>query len=296
VKVKIWFSETRPQFLLLSVVLIFLGTSIAWYEGSLSLSLALLAFAGLLLLHISVNTLNDYFDYRSGIDLEVKRTPFTGGSGILPAGLLAPTSVYRFGILCFLFAIPIGIYFLIRTGLPLLPILIVAAICVLFYTTHLARWQVGEITAGLGMGTLPVLGAYLVQSGAYSPQVLVAAIPPGILVYNLLLLNEFPDVEADKKAGRRNLPIGLGKGKAAKIYSGLTIAVYIWIIAAVAARFMPPFALLGLLTIPLALGAIRGALSYEQETKLLPALGANVFVVLATPALLAIGYIVGNIL
>ncbi|MFC1984813.1 hypothetical protein ACFLUW_00245, partial [Chloroflexota bacterium] len=78
-KLKIWFLETRPQFLLLSVVLAFLGTCIAWYDGAFHLDYALLAFFGLLLAHISVNVLNDYFDYRSGIDLETKRTPFSGG-------------------------------------------------------------------------------------------------------------------------------------------------------------------------------------------------------------------------
>ena len=79
-KLKVWFLETRPQFLLLSVVLAFLGTTIAWYDGDFHLGYAMLAFLGLLLCHISVNVLNDYFDYKSGIDLEAKRTPFSGGA------------------------------------------------------------------------------------------------------------------------------------------------------------------------------------------------------------------------
>ena len=61
-KLKVWFLETRPQFLLLSVVLSFLGISIAWYDGPFHLGYALLTFLGLLLCHISVNVLNDYFD------------------------------------------------------------------------------------------------------------------------------------------------------------------------------------------------------------------------------------------
>lgn len=76
-KLKVWFAETRPQFLLLSVVLAFLGSSMAWYASGLwsfrfsfHIGHALLAFLGLLLCHIGVNVLNDYFDYKSGIDLK----------------------------------------------------------------------------------------------------------------------------------------------------------------------------------------------------------------------------------
>src|SRR3989304_8552460 len=106
-RVKALFLETRPQFLLLSVVLAFLGTSIAWYDGIFNLGYAILAFAGLLFAHISVNVLNDYFDYRSGIALETPRTPFSGGSGILPAALLTPRQVFWLGMGAFLLTIPI---------------------------------------------------------------------------------------------------------------------------------------------------------------------------------------------
>ena len=133
---KIWFLETRPQFLLLSVVLAFLGASIAWYESQelgipFNLGYAFLAGFGLLLAHISVNTLNDYFDYRSGVDLETRRTPFSGGSGVLPAALLKPGQVFWLGIGSFLLAIPIGIYFVIVSGWLLLPLLLIAAVCIL---------------------------------------------------------------------------------------------------------------------------------------------------------------------
>jgi len=294
-KLKIWFAETRPQFLLLSIVLIFLGTSIAWYDNFFNFWHALLAFAGLLLLHIAVNVLNDYFDYRSGIDLEVRRTPFSGGSGILPAQLLAPKAILRFGIICFLLATPIGIYFVISRGWLLLPLLIIGAFCVLLYTTHLTKLSWPEWAPGLALGALPVLGAYFVQSGRYTLPAVIASVPSFILVHNLLFLNEFPDVEADRKGGRKTLPIVLGKAKASKVYAALTILVYIWIICGVAARLMPTFALIALLTLPMGVKAIRGALNYGEEAKLLPALGNNVFVVLITQLLLGIGYIIARL-
>ena len=296
-KLKVWFLETRPQFLLLSVVLAFLGNCIAWYHGYFHLGYALLAFVGLLLCHISVNVLNDYFDYKSGIDLEAKRTPFSGGSGILPASLLKPRQVLWFGVVAFLLAVPIGVYFVITlaNGWQLLPLLLVAAACTLLYTPLLTRMGWPEWAPGAGMGTLPVLGTYFVQATAYTLPAIIASIPSGILVHNLLLLNEFPDAEADKKAGRKTLPITMGKKKAGIVYSAMTILVYLWIIGWVAAGMMPVFCLIALLTLPLAIKAIQGARSHQKMDRLLPAMANNVQVVFLTQFLLGVGYILAGV-
>ena len=294
-KLKIWFLETRPHFLILSVVLAFLGTSIAWYDGYFHLGYALLAFIGLLLVHISVNTLNDYFDYRSGIDLVTRRTPFSGGSGILPAGLLKPGQVFWLGMTSFLLAVLIGVYFVIISGWLLLPLLLIAAVCVLLYTPFILRLAWPEWSPGLGMGALPVLGAYFVQTTAYTWPAVVAAIPSGILVHNLLLLNEFPDTEADRKANRKTLPISMGKTKAGIVYSVLTVLVYLWIIGWVIAGLMPAFSLIALLTLPLAIKAIKGARKHEEMTRLVPAMANNVLVVLLTQLLLGIGYVLATV-
>lgn len=294
-KLKTWFLETRPQFLLLSVVLVFLGTCIAWYEGAFNLGHALLAFIGLLLAHVSVNVLNDYFDYRSGIDLATKRTPFSGGSGIIPAALLDPRHVLWFGLACLVLAVPIGIYFVVIKGWLLLPLLVVGAFCVLFYTPRLTKLWWPEWAPGLGLGALPVLGVYFVQTGEFILPAIIASVPSGILVHNLLFLNEFPDVEADAKGGRRTLPITMGRGRASILYSILTVVIYLWIVGGVMARLMPPHTLVALLTLPLAIKAIRGALRYEEESRLLPALGSNVMVVLLTQLLLGIGYVLARV-
>jgi len=294
-RLRIWFLETRPQFLLLSVVLAFLGTCIAWYDGAFHLGYALLAFLGLLLTHISVNVLNDYFDYRSGVDLETKRTPFSGGSGILPAALLKPGQVLWFGLGSFLLPVPIGIYFVIARGWLLLPLLLIAAICVLLYTPFILKLRWPEWSPGLGLGLLPVLGSYFVQTGGYTLHAFIAAVPSGFLVHNLLLLNEFPDVEADSKAGRKTLPITMGRKKAGIVYSVVTVGVYSWIIGGVVAGQMPLLSLIALLTLPFAIKAIRGALKPEEMAKLVPAMANNVLVILLTQLLLGIGYILAGV-
>jgi 1,4-dihydroxy-2-naphthoate octaprenyltransferase len=300
-KLKVWFAETRPQFLLLSVVLAFLGSSIAWYDSlsttrfSFHWGHAPLAFLGLLLCHISVNVLNDYFDYKSGIDLKTKRTPFSGGSGIWPAAQMKPTHVLWLGIGSLILAVPIGVYFVIVTGWALLPILLVAAFCTVLYTPLLTRMGWPEWAPGVGMGFLPVVGMYFIQSGFYNAHIFIAAMPSGILVHNLLLLNEFPDIPADREAGRRTLPITLGKQGAWLIYSALTIIVYLWIAYWVAVGAMPVFSLIALLTMPFALKAIWGGRNYNDLGQLVPAMSNNIMVVLLTQFLLGVGYILAGV-
>jgi 1,4-dihydroxy-2-naphthoate polyprenyltransferase len=293
---KVWFLETRPQFLTLSIVLAFLGTTIAWYNGSFNLGYAILAGFGLVLTHASVNIINDYFDYKSGVDLAAKRTPFSGGSGILPAGLLTPKQALWLGLGALIITIPIGIFFVIVSGWLLLPLLLVAALFILIYSPFILKRPWPELAAGLGLGTLPILGLYFVQTGVYSWQTLVASIPSFLLVHNLLLLNEFPDTEADVKANRKTLPLSIGKKNAAIFYTVAAIGVYVWIFAWVLARVMPVWALLALLTIPLAVRSIKGAFHSDDPSKLMPGMAANVMMVLATQLLMGIGFILGRVI
>ena len=295
-KLKIWLLETRPQFLLLSVVLVLLGTAIARDEGCFDLLKFLLTLIGLLLAHSSVNILNDYFDYKSGIDLETKRTPFSGGSGILPTGLLKPKGVYIYGVGCLTAALAIGIYLTFISGWQLLPLILLGGPVIYFYTSHLTKWLVGEFWAGLGLGMLPVLGTYFVQTGRYSLEAFVASLAPGFLTANLLFLNEFPDVEADKKGGRYNLVIALGPRNASRLYAGLMVLTYLSIIGGVIFKLMPPLTLIGFHSIFFAYKAVKITFKhYDNVQELLPALKANVLTVLVTDAFLALGYLINSL-
>ncbi len=293
---KAYFLETRPQFLLLSLVLAFLGGAMAWHAGEFSWSIAVLAGVGLVIAHASVNMINDWFDYRSGIDQATRRTPFSGGSGMLPAHLLTPKQAAWLGFGALVIIIPIGVYFVARAGWPLLPLLIVAALCIVFYTPVILKTRYPEWAAGLGLGVLPILGVYFVQTSQYTVPALIASVPSGFLVYNLLLLNEFPDIEADRMAGRRTLPITEGRRNAAIVYSSVTIAVYVWIVIAVAFRQIPSYGLISLGTLPLAVKAIRGSFQSEDLSRLVPAMGSNVMVVLLTQLLLGVGYILDKVI
>jgi len=294
-KAKLYLMETRPQFLILSLVLGMTGTCIAWYDGFFNIGQALLATFGLILTHISVNTLNDYFDYRSGIDKVTIRTPFSGGSGLIKEGLVSEREVLWIGIISLLLAAVIGLYFVLTRGWLLLPLIIVAAACVVLYSPLIQKCYWPEWSPFLGLGVLPVLGMYFSQTGMYTWHAVIAAMPSGFLVHNLLLINEFPDIEADKVAHRKTLPITLGGRGAAIVYTAFTLMVYVWIIGAVIFKAMPVFTLLALLTLPIAVKAIRGSFHYDDRAILVPALAGNVMVVMLTQLLISVGYILSGV-
>lgn len=295
-RLKSLFLEARPQFLLLSPILVFLGMSMALYNGSFCWSYFLLTVVGLTLLHTSVNTLNDYSDYKTGIDLKSRRTPFSGGSGFLPGGALTPRAVFWLGTGSFILAIPIGVYFIISRGWHLLPIFLIGAVFIFWYTSHITRIGLGaaEIAAGLGLGTLPVFGTYLILADRFSWPALYASVPSGFLVFNLLLLNELPDADADRTGKRRTLPIILGQKKAAIIYSALVTATYAWVVVGVILAIMPVWTLLALLTLPIGLKAVRGALTFKSFEELIPAQGANVMIVLLIQLSMGVGYLIAH--
>lgn len=294
-KLRIWFKEIRPEFLLLSLALVFLGTAISLNDGYFNWLRFLLTMFGLLLAHTSVNVLNDYFDYKSGIDFETNRTAFSGGSGILTQGLLKPQNVYIFGVASLLTAFPIGVYLTIISGWQLLPLIIFGGFCIYFYTSFLTKWLIGELWAGLGLGMLPVLGTYYIQVGSYSLDTFIASLAPFFLTANLLLLNEFPDFNADKKGGRYNLVIALGKRKASRLYVLIMAATYFSIIFGVVSKIMPPLTLISLASLPFAIKSAGITYKYFDDIKaLIPALRFNVIAVLATDILLASGYFINS--
>jgi 1,4-dihydroxy-2-naphthoate polyprenyltransferase len=292
---KKWLMVMRAPFLPLSVILAFLGAAIAWYEGFFHFGYALLAGFGILIGHISVDTLNEYFDFKSGIDLNTEKTPFSGGSGALPQGLLTAKQALWLGLGSFIIIIPIGVFFVLTTGWALLPMLLVAAICILIYSPIILKMPWPEWAPGLGLGAIPVLGMYFVQTGAFSIQVVIASVPSFILVHNLLLLNEFPDVKADTAAGRKTTPITWGVANAAKFYSVMTALVYVWIAGAVIAGQMPWLTLIALLTLPMGIKAIGGSLKTNDKAAFMPAMAANVQIVLIIQLLLGIGYILSRV-
>lgn len=289
--------EIRAPFLLLPVILSLVGGSLALYNGSFDALNFVLFTIILILLHITVNTLNEYYDHKTGLDDHTKRTIFNGGTGTLQKGLLSPRQVLHAAIGCFIAAAFLSAYLIVKVGPILLPLVILGMVFSLFYTQIFARNRLGELSAGLGLGFLPVIGAYMVHQPFISLDIMILAVAAGILTFNLLLLNEFPDVEADVKGGRRNLVISLGNERAAKLYTLLTVAVYGIIVLFVGLSVIPPLCLLALITVPFAFKA--ASVSFTDPNKIdafLHGMKANVQVVLVTQVFMSIGIVLSLLL
>ena len=240
-------SVARAPFLLLPPTLVAAGAAASAWDGAFFWARTLLALIGLVALHMAVNILNEWSDMRTGIDLETERTPFSGGSGTLPAGGMGTKAALVFGLVCSGVGLTIGLWFLWKVGWFLLPIMLAGAVSVLTYTDVLARIGVGEIAAGFGLGAGPVVGAALVQGGGWSDAAAAASIPAFFMTFNLLLLNEFPDEKADRGGGRRNLVILLGRKTAAWIYVVAGIATPAALIVAVILGALPALCLVAVL-------------------------------------------------
>lgn len=278
----------RAPFLLLPVALVIAGTGAAAYLGQADWSRAALALVGMLGVHTAVNALNEASDYRTGIDLKTQRTPFSGGSGTLPAGRLSHGKAVATGLLGGAVGVAVGIYFLTVVGWPLVPILAVGAVAVFAYTDVLARSFVGEFFAGLGLGALPVLGTALVQSGVYEPVAIAASLPAFFMTFNLLLLNEFPDEQADRAGGRRNLVILMGRRGAARLYALFGACVPLSIVLGVALGHLPALTLAAVVPSLLLVKPVHWALGSAEDAVPIPALGANVIWNLSTNVVLGI--------
>jgi 1,4-dihydroxy-2-naphthoate octaprenyltransferase len=285
--VKAYLGVIRTPFLLLSVTLVASGAAAAAYNGDFSWVRTLIALVGLTALHVAVNSLNEASDMRTGIDLHTQRTPFSGGSGTLPAGELEERTARRIGYGAFAIGTACGVYFLLEVGWSLLPLFLAGAVCVLAYTDVLARVGVGELAAGLGLGALPVAGTALVQDGNLGPAAMVASIPAFLMTFDLLLLNEFPDEIPDREGGRRNLILFLGRKTGARIYAAAALAAPLAILIGVATKALPTVCTLAILPSLLLAQPLRWAIRNPEEPVPIPALGANVIWNLGTNLALA---------
>ncbi len=286
----------RLPFIILTPICVLLGISTAFLEiGSINWLYSILIMIGAISAHISVNAFNEYFDFKSGLDLKTDRTPFSGGSGTLPENPEMLRSALYIAWISFLLTLIIGLYFVYAVDWKLLPLGLLGLLIVYIYT----KWVTHNpficlIAPGLSFGILMVVGTHFVLTGHYSWIAFLTSLIPFFLVNNLLLLNQFPDVDADKTVGRRHYPIAIGRKKSAYIFVVFLVIPYLIIISLVVLGLIPLTGLLGLLTIfiaiPLATGVLKNANDIEN---LIPFMGKNVLLNLLMPLLTAIGIFLG---
>ena len=288
-----WLRVIRVRFLLASVIAVSVGLAITWWHtGNISIFDAILTMCGVLALHASVDLLNDYWDFKRGIDTTTHRTKMSGGSGVLPEGLLKPAQVYAAGIAFLIIGTAIGIYFVATDGIVIGIILAFAVISIYFYSTKIVDWGLAEVFVAI-KGSMIVIGTYFVQTSQITESTVLAGIVIGVLSSLVLFITSFPDHDADKAKGRKTLVINLGKQKACTILWIFPATTYGITIIAVVFEIFPVFCLIILSTVPLIIkSGQKLKQNYDKLTNLIPVMSSTLYFSRITGVLLVVGFLV----
>lgn len=287
---------TRPNFLILTPVCVSLGVGSVLLSGHpVSWHLLAIVILGALMAHISVNALNEYTDFHSGLDAKTERTPFSGGSGTLVLQPnLAPYAL-RVGVVSLLITLGCGLYLIQVIGWGLIPIGLLGILIIITYTSWINRSRfLVLIASGFCFGPLMVVGTHFSLTGQFSSTALLLSLVPFFFVNNLLLLNQIPDIEPDKSVGRDNYAIAFNSQQRALLFLGFCISAYVSVILGTLLGLLPPASLISLITAVLVYQIYIVIRDHEGTTDLLiPSLGKNVLLTLITPVLVFLGILIG---
>ncbi len=287
-----WFRVIRIRFLLSSVIAVSVGLVISWWHiGQIDILYAIMTMGGVVSLHASVDLLNDYWDFKRGIDTQTQRTKMSGGTGVLPEGLLQPNQVYRAGIAFLIIGSLLGIYFVIIDGIVIGMILTFAVVSIYFYSTKIVDSGLAEIFVAI-KGTMIVLGTYFIQTLEINLTTIMGGIFIGALSSLVLFITSFPDFEADKAKGRKTLVISVGKQKATMVFWIFPIVVYSILISGIFYEIFPIYCIISLAMFPLIIKA--GLLlkqNFDDINKLIPAMSYTITFSRITGALFVIGFL-----
>ncbi|MBF6056790.1 MULTISPECIES: prenyltransferase [Thiomicrorhabdus] len=287
------FGASRPAFLLLSFGLSILAVSVASTQ-SVNWPLALLLMLMALSAHASVNWLNEYEDFRSGLDSITESTPFSGGSKSLQNYPAAAVAVKWFGRAAIALVAILALFIWPHLNPYLIVFGLLGIILVVSYTSLLTRrpWLC-LVSPGLAFGPIMLLGMGWILAGQFSWTAFWLSLTVFFQVNNLLLLNQFPDRLADRQVGRYNVLMHLGSARSLQIFK-----LFLW------ASFVPVLVVAYLVQIPqlllsmlpalllslLLLHRLRDWSDAMEQQQMLPALGLNVALAVSTPLLLAGGF------
>ncbi|MCX8023995.1 MAG: 1,4-dihydroxy-2-naphthoate polyprenyltransferase [Thermanaerothrix sp.] len=289
-----WILAARPRTLPAAASPVIAATSLAWVEGHFHWGAALAALIGALLLQIGANLANDYFDYQKGADTAERLGPLR----VTQAGLLKPSHVLAGTMLVFGLASLIGVYLIVLAGWPVVLIGLASILAALAYTGGprpygYSGW--GEVAVFLFFGLAAVVGTYYVQARQVSVSAVAASIPIGLLIVNILVVNNLRDIPTDRATGKRTLAVRFGEAWTRREYLALLILTYLVTIVASATDILPLGGLLALLSLPLAIQVARGVWS-NRGRALNRSLAGSAQLVLVFSLLFSLGIVLEKIM
>lgn len=288
----LWTRAIRIKFLLASIIAVTNGIAISyWKTGELDFVYALLTYFGIICLHISVDLLNDYWDFKRGIDTNTKRTKYSGGTGVIPENLINSKLIYCAGVIFLILGGLIGLYFVTIKGIIILILLIFAIISIYFYSTNIVNAGLGELFVAI-KGSMIVLGSYYIQSDQIDLTSIYVGIIIGLLSAVVLLVTSFPDYEADKKSGRRTLVIVMGKENSIKLFITIVTITYSMIIGGSIFNVLTIFSTIALLSLPFAFKAALKLRRFNETSELVSSMANTIIYSRICGVLLAISFMI----
>lgn len=282
-KLKIFIQELRAPFLTVTIIPVIIGALLAKNQGHIfKLREFMFIFFGFIFLHLGTNVINDYFDYVNGTDNINKNyiSPFTGGSRLIQKNLLKPEDVLFEAIILYILGILFFIPLIIKFKINLLIVLAVSLIAGVFYTAPPFKWAhlgLGEFLIFFSFGPLMVMSSYYVQNGGNLLIAFLISIPIGLLAASIVDINEFPDYDADKMSGKKNLIVRLGTEKGKFTYLLLILLAYALIILFIYFKLLSMMAIATVLILPLSFKALNLLFKYHNlPEKLAPACGLTI--------------------
>jgi 1,4-dihydroxy-2-naphthoate octaprenyltransferase len=236
-----------------------------------------LVMLGVVFNHVALNMADDYFDYKHAVDKlkPEEKNPYSGGSGMLSSGLIKPPAMFRAVTLCFFVTITVGLFLTVARGLPILLFGLFGVFCSVFYTAppiSFSHYGLGELGQLVNFGTTIGLGSYFVQTQSISLEAFVATLPMGIMLFSMIVINEIPDYQEDRMAGKLTLVARYGKRSGIKLYVASWVCTYAVIILGALLGVMPLLTLIALVSAPLAFQSIRILRrNFENPVALAPA-------------------------
>ena len=288
-----WLRVIRIKFLLASVIAVSLGIAISWWNtASINFFHAALTMAGVVALHASVDLFNDYWDFKRGIDTQTKRTKLSGGTGVLPEGLLEPSQVYRAGLIFLIIGSIIGAFFIYEFGIIIAILLGFAILSIYFYSTKIVNYGLAEVFVTV-KGTMIVLGTYFIQTSHIHENSVLGGVIVGILSALVLFITSFPDHDADKSKGRKTLVIAAGKEKSSKLFWIFPFLTFLFIVTGIYFGLFPEYCLLALFSIPLIIkSGLQLQKNFNEIEDLEPIMKSTLTFSRLTGTLFIIGFLV----
>ena len=276
--------------LLISFLYVVLGVLIAARQVSISIPLFLLTLVGAVVSQIAANTYDEYFDHRLGTDLLTVKTPYSGGGRIVYEGGLEPRDAFHVATVSLVISFFIGVYLAVVRGWELVPLFFLGGFAGTFYSTVWQRKGMGELM--LCVIGLIVMGAYFVQTGYYSIESIFVAIPCGLLIANLVIMNEVPDAEADAATGRKNVTTTLGRANAVRAYAMLGTVIYLWVLISAVLHITSPYTVISLLSAPMIFSSyIYARNGIGDHPRLVKALRNNIIGMYVFIVLMVVAYL-----